>query len=158
MSAPDRDLLKLVCVERHKASGRVGVGYVRGFKLRRGALASSIAHDAHNVIAVGTNDDDLLACVERLRQIGGGLVVCDGGTVVARAFNASGEQVARREHQLLSSVEMARGACRLAVRVARQHPSDRSHRRWVKMQCDLARATEATASENRQGRRPIPGP
>jgi adenine deaminase len=83
VSAPDRDLLKLVCVERHKASGRVGVGYVRGFKLRRGALASSIAHDAHNIVAVGVDDVDILAAIAAVAEHQGGLAVVDGGQVVA---------------------------------------------------------------------------
>lgn len=80
---PARDLAKIAVLERHHASGRIGVGLVTGFGLQAGAFAGTIAHDAHNVIAVGTNDDDLLACVERLRELGGGLVVCDRGAVVA---------------------------------------------------------------------------
>lgn len=83
VSAPDRDLLKLVCVERHKATGRVGVGYVRGFKLRSGALASSIAHDAHNIVAVGVDDVDILAAIAAVAEHQGGLAVVDHGQVVA---------------------------------------------------------------------------
>src|SRR3712207_2925614 len=71
VAAPERDLLKLVCVERHHATGRVGVGYVRGFGLRRGALASSIAHDAHNIVAVGADDADLLAAIATVVEGGG---------------------------------------------------------------------------------------
>ena len=52
----DRDILKLVVVERHRATGNVGVGFVRGFGLKRGALGSTVAHDAHNLVVVGTND------------------------------------------------------------------------------------------------------
>lgn len=80
---PGSDLLKLVCVERHHATGRVGVGYVRGFKLRRGALASSIAHDAHNIVAVGVDDADILAAIAAVAESQGGLAVVDGGQVVA---------------------------------------------------------------------------
>lgn len=80
---PARDLAKIVVLERHHATGRIGRGLVTGFGLQGGAFAGTIAHDAHNVIAVGTNDDDLLACVERLRELGGGLVVCDRGRVIA---------------------------------------------------------------------------
>lgn len=76
------DLLKLVCVERHRASGRVGVGLVRGFGLRRGALASTIAHDAHNIVAVGTNDADILAAIATVAESQGGLAVVDGLHVV----------------------------------------------------------------------------
>ncbi len=79
----DRDLLKLVCVERHKATGRVGAGYVRGFGLQRGAIASSIAHDAHNIVAVGISDDDLLAAIQAIESMQGGLVAVKNGEVIA---------------------------------------------------------------------------
>ncbi len=79
----DRDLLKLASVERHRASDEIGLGLVRGFGLRRGALASSVAHDAHNLIAVGTNDDDILAALVHLVKIRGGLCVVDQGRVIA---------------------------------------------------------------------------
>ena len=81
---PDNDLLKLVCVERHHATGRVGVGYVRGFGLRRGALASTIAHDAHNIIAVGADDQDLLRAIEAVIETQGGLAVVAGGHLLGR--------------------------------------------------------------------------
>jgi len=80
---PERDLAKIAVLERHHATGRVGLGLVTGFGLRSGAFAGTVSHDAHNVIAVGVDDADLLACVERLRELGGGLVVCDGGRVVS---------------------------------------------------------------------------
>jgi adenine deaminase len=80
---PKQDVLKLVCVERHRASGRVGVGYVRGFGLRRGALASSIAHDAHNIVAVGADDADLLAAIATVAESDGGLAAVADGEVLA---------------------------------------------------------------------------
>lgn len=83
VAAPERDLLKLVCVERHHATGRVGVGYVQGFGLRRGALASSIAHDAHNIVAVGANDDDLLLAIAAIVASGGGLAAAADGQILA---------------------------------------------------------------------------
>jgi adenine deaminase len=83
LADPGRDLAKIAVLERHHATGRVGLGLVTGFGLRAGAFAGTVSHDAHNVIAVGVDDDDLAACVARLRELGGGLVVCDGGTVVA---------------------------------------------------------------------------
>ena len=76
------DLLKLVCVERHRATGRVGVGYVRGFGLRRGALASTIAHDAHNIVAVGADDADLLAAIATVAESQGGLAAVADGQVL----------------------------------------------------------------------------
>jgi adenine deaminase len=77
---PERDVLLLASVERHRASGQVGLGLVQGFGLRRhGALGSSVAHDSHNLIVAGTNPRDMLACVRALEESGGGWVVaCDG--------------------------------------------------------------------------------
>ena len=79
----DRDILKLAVVERHKASGNVGLGLVKGFGLKRGALASSIAHDSHNIIAVGTNDFDILRAIEEIERLQGGLVVCANQEILA---------------------------------------------------------------------------
>ena len=79
----ERDLAKIVVVERHLGTGRVGRGLVRGFGLQDGALASTIAHDAHNIVAVGMSDDDLQRAVERLVELGGGIVVVSGGEVRA---------------------------------------------------------------------------
>ena len=80
---PGRDLLKLACVERHHQTGRVGVGYVQGFGLRRGALASSIAHDAHNIVVVGADDADMLGAVATVVASGGGLAAVADGAVLA---------------------------------------------------------------------------
>jgi adenine deaminase len=79
---PGQDLLKLVCVERHNATGRIGIGYVRGFGLRRGALASTIAHDAHNIIAVGVEDTDILSAIATVADSGGGLAAVADGSVL----------------------------------------------------------------------------
>jgi adenine deaminase len=72
---PDRDLAKIAVIERHLGTGRVGLGFVRGFGLRRGALASTVAHDAHNIVVVGVDDGDMARAVQRLAETGGGLVV-----------------------------------------------------------------------------------
>jgi adenine deaminase len=79
----DRDILKLVVVERHKASGNIGLGLVKGFGLKKGALASSVAHDSHNIIAVGTDDFEILKAIEEIRTLQGGLVVCVNLEVLA---------------------------------------------------------------------------
>ncbi len=84
VSDVSRDLLKLVVVERHHATGRVGVGLVNGFGLREGALASSIAHDAHNIVAVGVGDGDILAAIRAVIEMRGGLAAVNGGEVVDR--------------------------------------------------------------------------
>jgi len=78
-----RDILKLVVVERHKATGNIGLGLVTGFGLKRGALASSIAHDSHNIVAVGSSDADILTAVKEIERLNGGLVVAAGGRVLA---------------------------------------------------------------------------
>jgi adenine deaminase len=72
------DFLKLVVVERHRATGRRGLGLVAGFGLQRGAMASSVAHDSHNVIAVGVTDDALVLAIETVRNMGGGIAVVSG--------------------------------------------------------------------------------
>jgi adenine deaminase len=76
MPDAERDILKLVVVERHKASGNIGVGLVKGFGLKKGALASSVSHDSHNIIAVGTDDLNILKAIEEINRLQGGLVVC----------------------------------------------------------------------------------
>ncbi len=70
-------------VERHKATGNIGLGLVSGFGLKMGALASSIAHDSHNVIAVGTSDEDIFTAVKEVERLQGGLVVAAQGKVLA---------------------------------------------------------------------------
>jgi adenine deaminase len=79
-----QDLLKLVCVERHRATGNIGIGYIKGFGLQQGALASSIAHDAHNIVAVGTNDADMLAAIRAVAETQGGLAAVADGVVLAQ--------------------------------------------------------------------------
>jgi len=81
--APDteRDILKLVVVERHKASGNIGLGFVKGFGLKDGALGSSIAHDSHNLVVVGTNDQDIFTAIKEIERLQGGLVVAAGGRI-----------------------------------------------------------------------------
>lgn len=83
VSDTDSDTLKLFVIERHNGSGRIGRGLVRGFGLRQGAIASSVAHDSHNVIALGVDDHDIYRAVEEVRLIGGGLTVAVDGKIVA---------------------------------------------------------------------------
>ncbi|MEK7352928.1 MAG: adenine deaminase C-terminal domain-containing protein, partial [Chloroflexota bacterium] len=78
-----RDILKLAVIERHKATGNIGLGLVKGFGLREGALASSIAHDSHNIVVVGTNDEDIFAAVKEIERLQGGLVAVAGGKALA---------------------------------------------------------------------------
>lgn len=81
---PARNLLKLVVIERHHASGRVGLGLVKGFGLRRGAIASSVAHDAHNLVIAGASDSDIVRAAHALQEMGGGFACVVDGEVRAR--------------------------------------------------------------------------
>jgi adenine deaminase len=83
VDAGSEDLVKIAVVERHLATGRVGVGFVHGSGLQRGALASTVAHDAHNIVVLGASDDDMLAAVNRVVELAGGIVAVDAGRVVA---------------------------------------------------------------------------
>jgi adenine deaminase len=78
------DILKIVVIERHNATGRIGKAFVRGFGLKQGAIGSSVAHDAHNIVIVGTNDEDMFAAFQQIKQINGGLVVINNQQLVAQ--------------------------------------------------------------------------
>ena len=80
-SDPSRDLVKIAVVERHHASGRIGLGFATNVGLKRGAFASTVAHDAHNIVVLGVDDTDMALCVSRLAEIGGGIVVVEEGSV-----------------------------------------------------------------------------
>ncbi len=81
VSDPDRDILKLCVFERHTGSGNVGIGFIRGLGLRSGAMASTVAHDSHNLVVAGVTDDDILTAARAVEAMGGGQVVVDGGQV-----------------------------------------------------------------------------
>jgi adenine deaminase len=78
----EKDLLKLVVVERHQATGNIGRGLVRGFGLKKGAIASSVAHDAHNVIAIGADDDEIFAAIKEVERLQGGIAVAAEGRIL----------------------------------------------------------------------------
>jgi adenine deaminase len=79
---PASDILKLAVVERHQSSGRVGLGFVKGYGLKKGAIAMTIAHDSHNLIIIGDNDDDMRLSAKRIKEIGGGIVLAHDGHVL----------------------------------------------------------------------------
>ena len=81
--AVDYDVLKIAVVERHKNTRHIGIGYIQGYGLTSGAVATSISHDSHNIIVVGTNEEDMAAAVNRLVELKGGIVVYDKGEVTA---------------------------------------------------------------------------
>ena len=111
---PERDLLKLAVIERHRGSGRVGLGFVRGLGLRRGALAGSVGHDAHNLIVAGCDDASMMAAARAVGELGGGLVAAAGEKVLASvplsiAGLMSDQPVETVRSQMERLVEAARG-------------------------------------------------
>src|SRR6185503_15146766 len=76
------DLAKAASIERHGGPGDIGLGFVQGLGLARGAVATTVAHDNHNLLVVGMDDEDMLAAIARLRETGGGMVAVDGGEVI----------------------------------------------------------------------------
>jgi adenine deaminase len=83
LSCTERDILKMAVVERHKATGNIGLGLVQGFGLSCGAIATSVAHDSHNIAVVGVSDEDMLSAVLEVKQMGGGLVAMAEGKILA---------------------------------------------------------------------------
>lgn len=83
VSDTQNDVLKIAVIERHHATGNIGLGLTKGFGLRSGAIAGSVGHDAHNINVVGTNDADMRACVEQIVKMQGGFAVANGGEILA---------------------------------------------------------------------------
>lgn len=79
----EKDQLKIIVIERHNNTGNIGLGIVKGFGLKKGAIATTIAHDSHNIVATGTNDEDILVAVKTLKKMKGGLVITKNGETVA---------------------------------------------------------------------------
>lgn len=115
----DQDILKIAVVERHRATGNIGIGFVQGFGLKKGAIGSSVAHDSHNLVVVGTNDQDMLKTVETIKKMGGGLAVVSGEkTLASLSLPIAGlmtENSVREVHRSLTAVhrEATSLGCRL---------------------------------------------
>jgi adenine deaminase len=84
VASPERDVLKMAVVERHRGTGNVGLALLKGFGLREGALASTVAHDSHNVVVVGTSDTDMLLAASTVAEMGGGICAVNCGSVLAK--------------------------------------------------------------------------
>jgi adenine deaminase len=107
------DILKAVVVERHMASGQVGVGFVRGFGLKKGAMASTVSHDSHNIVAVGTSDDEILAAAIEIVKLRGGQVVVENGRLIqALPLPIAGLMTDLPLSKVASIVERLTKACR----------------------------------------------
>ena len=129
LADPTQDLAKIAVVERHLGTGRVGLGFVRGFGLERGAIASTVAHDAHNVVVVGMNDASMAAAVRRLANRGGGIVVVDGAEVLAELpLPVAGLLSDAPLEEVVARVARARrrGAARSGARSTRRSSTCRS--------------------------------
>lgn len=108
-----RDVLKLVVVERHRATGNVGVGFVRGFQLKEGALGSTVAHDAHNLVVVGVDDADILRAIQALEQLQGGQVaVCRGQVKAELGLPVAGLVSDQPLAEVIARLEALNGAAR----------------------------------------------
>lgn len=83
VSDPERDILKMVVIERHRATGNVGKGFIKGIGLRQGAIAGTVAHDHHNLVAIGADDGSIMSAARAVAQMGGGLAAAQGDTIIA---------------------------------------------------------------------------
>ena len=122
VSDVNRDVLKMVVIERHRGSGRKGFGFVRGLGLRKGALASTVAHDSHNLIVVGVSDSDMVVAANTLRDLGGGLVVVSDGQVRAQLpLPVAGLMTAASLEQVVAGKQEVNRAA-LEVGATLEHP------------------------------------
>lgn len=80
---PEQDILRIAVIERHKSTGHIGLGYIQGYGLKHGAVATSISHDSHNIIVVGSDEADMAAAVDQILADRGGIAVVDGGFTIA---------------------------------------------------------------------------
>ncbi len=102
---PDQDVLKAIVFERHKRTGRTGLGFVKGFGIRDGAMASTVAHDAHNLLVIGSNDQDMMLAANTLIESGGGMCVVRGGEVLGHvALPIAGLMSEKNAEQLAEEV------------------------------------------------------
>ena len=79
----EADILKAAVIERHRGTGHIGLGFLKGYGLKKGAVATSISHDSHNIIAVGASENDMATAVNRVVRNAGGIVVAEGGKIIA---------------------------------------------------------------------------
>jgi len=104
----EKDILKIAVIERHKNTGHIGLGFINGIGLKKGAIASSVSHDSHNLIVVGASDDDMTIAANRIRELGGGYIVVVDGKILAELplpiggimTDASAEETAKRNKEL----------------------------------------------------------
>ena len=112
----DRDILKLAVIERHHNTGHRGVGFIHGIGLKKGAIASSVSHDSHNIIVIGTNDTDMSLAANRIREVGGNVIVADGKIVAEMQLPIAGLMTDRSGEEIAEANErVRRKVCELGV-------------------------------------------
>ena len=112
ISDPERDILKVAVIERHLASGNTGLGFVKGIGLKSGAIASSVAHDSHNIVVVGTNDEDMYSAAVKIVKLQGGQVVVENGKVVEELpLPIAGLMTERKLEEVENKIEALNSAC-----------------------------------------------
>lgn len=108
------NLLKIAVIERHKNTGNVGVGVLKGLNLKSGAIATTIAHDSHNLIVCGTNDDDMIFAIEELKKINGGIIIVKDSRVLASvSLEIGGIITARNSHDVISDLNKLHNALKI---------------------------------------------
>lgn len=113
VSDTDRDVLKIAVIERHKGTGASSVGLIRGFGLKRGAMASTVAHDSHNILTVGADDEDMIAAAKKVASLGGGMtVVSNGNTLAELPLPIAGLMSDRPVREVKAGLEEVIGAAR----------------------------------------------
>lgn len=114
VSDTGRDILKIAVIERHRATGNIGLGFVRGFGLKSGAIASTVAHDSHNMIVIGTNDDDMYyAAVELVKSQGGKIIVENGKTLAHLPLPIAGLMSDRSFEEVMAEIAELEKASRV---------------------------------------------
>ena len=106
----DRDILKLAVVERHKNTGHIGLGYICGIGMKTGAIASSVSHDSHNIIVIGTNDEDMATAANHIRSFGGNVVVENGKIIAEMSLPVAGLMADCPGEEVARANEIVRGA------------------------------------------------
>ncbi len=106
----ERDILKLAVIERHKNTGHKGIGFIAGIGLKKGAIASSVSHDSHNIIVIGTNDEDMALAANHICSVGGSVVVVDGTVVADMQLPVAGLMTERSGEEIALSNEKVRAA------------------------------------------------
>ena len=106
----DRDILKLAVIERHKNTGHKGIGFISGIGLKKGAIASSVSHDSHNIIVIGTNDSDMAVAANHIRSMGGSVAVADGKIIADMKLPIAGLMTDRSGEEISKDNEIVREA------------------------------------------------